>query len=382
MNICILGQGTGGNARLWFDFWNKHLGDFPEIEKFTLVCRNKLTLDASFNTVAAYGTNRMPPCFYRVYAPFVSRIGLSWIMRRVSRRNSPDIFHLQGNYNPSLNLKVMKVLKCPTVLNIYGSDFYQQYVGNKFSAVERVLFEKVVDQAAHIVFNWFTTQKDFLKYFPKYAEKCSSHPWGIDEKWRAISPPLKGWPKAERIFLSARGIYEYNNIDIVTEAFCKAFKDRPETKLFLVNGYGNHASAIRKVKAIVEKYGAQDQVIMRIGEWIPEEELMALYEKADYNICFGSTDQLTVSICYGFEKKAVNILSPLKNYYDLQEQGYRTLRVVEALSLEALENTFSRIQKPAEDDLVHDQALAREQFNMKTTFNSYLNIYKRILQRQ
>lgn len=379
MNICFFGQGTGGNAVLWFDYLNKHLCDHSEISQFTFVCRTVCTLDANFHVLKPYGTGKIPHWLNRYYVRWVKFVGLRYTLSRLVKKTPYDILHLQGNYVPSLNLQIIDALRCPFVLNIYGSDFYRQYLLGNFTRPEKARFEEVVRCADHIVCNWISTESDFVKAFPDAANKCSSHFWGYDEKWKKPAPPLTDWPEAEKVFLSARGVYDYNNIDTVVDAFCRAYKDKPSYKLFIVNGYGNHVHAIEKVKALIETHNAHDQVIMRVGQWITNEELMALYERADYNLCFGSTDQLTISICYGCEKNAVNILSPLKNYHDLRDMGYQSLQIVDAISVEALEEHFKNLPTPNSKALENDKALVRQHFNMQNTFDCYMDIYRKIV---
>ena len=381
MKICILGQGTGGNAVLWFDLFNRHLAEFPKVKGLTYVCRTPCTLKADFPTVRPYGSGRMPRLLYRFFAPWVARVGFRRSLDRLKRQQSFDILHLQGNYSPSLNLMMMDALSCPTVLNIYGSDFYRKYLLDEFSRHERESFEKVIHRADHITCNWYNTHREFVKAFPEAEAKSSFFPWGVDEKWMDPAQPLRGWPDAEKVFLSARGLYDYNNVDVVVEAFCRAFADRPDWKLFIVNGYGNHAHTVEHVGKIIQNYNAQEQVIMRVGSWILEEELMALYERADYNFCFGSSDQLTVSIFYGLLKRAVNLLSPLPNYFYLYEQGYRSLQIVSGIGVEDLERHLRDNLITDTDAIRQDAERAASEFKMTTTFRTYVEIYKRLMQK-
>lgn len=379
MKLCVLGQGTGGNAALWFDTYNHLLSDFPEVEKLTYICRTPCTLRADFETVKPYGCGNLPEWLYRFYAPLVSRFGFSACLKWLAVKQSFDVLLLQGNYSPSTNLKLMNQFNCKTILNMYGSDFYRKYLLKELSNQEYDRFGEVVARADYITCNWFTTQHDFLKAFPSSAGKCKTIPWGIDTKWHKPVPKLKGWPDAEKVFLSARGVYDYNNIDIIVEAFCNAFPDRPGYKLFIVNGYGNHKHAIKRAEALVNKYNAHDRVVMRVDRWIPDEELMALYQYADYNFCFGSSDQLTVSIVYALIKKTVNILSPLQNYFDLRDQGYETLQIVPEISVGALEHHLREYLDVDSKKIIADSCRAINDFNMHNTFDAYMDLYKNLL---
>ena len=379
MKLCVYGQGTGGNAALWFEFYNHHLSDYSELEKLTYVCRTPCTLHADFETVKPYGNGKIPKWLYRFYAPIIKRIGFSALLKLLVQRQSFDILLLQGNYSPSINLKVMDHLKCKTVLNVYGSDFYRKYLLGEFDEEERLMFEEVVARSDYITCNWYTTKSDFLDAFPAAEKKCVTIPWGVNNKWLEQAPALKGWPDAEKVFLSARGVYDYNNIDTIIEAFCQAFSDRPGYKLFIVNGYGNHGHAVERAKTLIDKYDAQDQVIMRVGQWISDDELMALYERADYNLCFGSTDQLSISIVYALIKNAVNILSPLQNYFDLRDQGYESVQIVPEISVVSLVQHLLKSLDTDPSKVVCDSRLVRQEFVMSNTFSSYMELYRNLL---
>lgn len=380
MSICFFGQGTGGNAALWFEFFNSYHNSGCVPEDIVYVCRTPCTLGAKFETFAPYGRGKLSPKVYKYFAAFMARFGLKYYLKAMPYRRKIDGLFLQGNYSPSVNLLLMDTFKCRTVLNVYGSDFYRNYLNRELTATELNNFEEVVNRVDKIVFNWITTERDFIKAFPQLEHKCLTAPWGVSNRWLQPSPynSLVNWPDAKKVFLSARGVYDYNNIDIVVEAFCQAFAGRPDYKLFVVNGYGNHEHAIKRVKDIVNEYNAHNQVILKIGEWISDEELMALYERADYNFCFGSSDQLTVSINYALVKKTINILSPLRNYYDLQDQGYKSLLIAEDISIEKLSNLLTTSLEVDPSEIDQDSIKATNEFNLERTFSSYMGLFKDI----
>jgi glycosyltransferase involved in cell wall biosynthesis len=387
MKLCIVGQGTGGNASIWFDYFNSKNKKTDRV-KITFICRTIRTLEANFKIIAPYGNGKTPSFIYKLYAPFIARIGLQLIIKSIKALNKFDALLLQGNYTPSQNLMIMKELNCHTIVNIYGSDFYRKYLLNEFSPKEKENFVKVLENADDIVLNWQTTYSDFVNEFPEYSKKCSMKSWGVSESW-ITSPilPKKDlekeltkfqWPKAEKVFLSARALYDYNNIDIIVEAFCRTYEKNKNYKLFIVNGYGNHKTVIEKVNSIIDKYDAHDRVITKIGKWISDEELQYLYHRADYNFCFGSTDQLTVSIVYSFLSKTINILSPIQNYRELVSCGYKSPLLSSELSLSSLESLLNTLPAAEilESNIEDDKVAALEEFNMDSTFNHYISLVK------
>jgi glycosyltransferase involved in cell wall biosynthesis len=384
MKLCIVGQGTGGNASIWFDYFNSTQSKYNPV-KVTFICRTVRTLEAKFKIIAPYGTGKIPSFLYKLYAPFISRIGMKLIIKTLNAFNKFDALILQGNYSPALNLMIMKEFNCHTIINLYGSDFYRNYLLGGFSPKEKSNFVKVLKLADDIILNWDTIYDDFVSEFPEFIDKCSVKSWGVAESWikrsefsqNQLEDKLEAlkWPKAEKVFLSARALYDYNNIDIVVESFCRAFDKNKNNKLYIVNGYGNHQAVIEKVNAIIDKFDAHDCVITKIGKWISDEELQLLYSRADYNFCFGSTDQLTVSIVYSFLSKTINILSPLKNYTSLIAKGYKTPLICKELSLESLIMNLEGLSSSHVSDAekLKDFKMATIEFNMKETFKHYLD---------
>ncbi|MDU0114567.1 hypothetical protein RT723_16535 [Psychrosphaera aquimarina] len=387
MKLCIVGQGTGGNASIWFDYFNSTQNKSNPVD-VTFICRTVKTLEAKFKIIAPYGNGKIPSFIYKLYAPFISRIGMKLMIKILKVFNKYNALILQGNYSPALNLMIMKEFNCHTIVNIYGSDFYRNYLLDGFSSKEKINFVRVLKLADSIVFNWDTTYKDFVNEFPELIDKCSVKAWGVSESWLAASVQSKSqvedsleklsWPRAEKVFLSARALYDYNNIDIVVESFCRAFEKNKNYKLYIVNGYGNHLPTVDKVNAIIKKYDAQEFVITKIGKWISDEELQYLYQRADYNLCFGSSDQLTVSIIYSFLSKANNILSPLENYKSLITKGYKTPIICQEISIESLTNQLKNLPRSSETDenRLNDHNMASIEFDMSTTFQHYLDQIK------
>lgn len=372
MKVCIFGQATGGNASIWFDFFNNYENKDIEI---TYLCRTIKTLDAKFKIIPIYGSGSLPIFIKKVLSYLVSNFLIGIVFNLANKLNSFDSLILQGNYSPELNLKILKNFKGKVLLNIYGSDFYRNYLLSN-NKQYRDKFIEVLERADCIVCNWSTTQKDFLKEFPHFESKCSTALWGVSKDW--LSNESKSLNN--EIFLSARGLYKYNNIDKVVEAFCRAFKGDLDKQLYIVNGYGNDDETIKKVQSIIEKNGMHDQIFLRVNEWISESELRELYKKSKYNICFGSTDQLTISIVYGFLSNCINVLSPLDNYKYLNNLGFRTHKIINKISVKSLEEYFlslenSRTQK--NEDLLLDRAVALELFNHENTFNHHIEQLKK-----
>lgn len=374
MKIFVFGQGAGGNAALWLEKFEEFRNS--KTHDITYFARTPLVLPTTLKVISPYGRKLNKSFLGKVKTKFISKYFLNFRLKRIGKSKKFDGVLLQGNYVPSMNLKVLEHIKGKSILNIYGSDFYRNYRLDQFTPIEKNNFAQVLDKVDTIVCNWETTKNDLVSDFPELKDKVIVSPWGVDQKWHSSgTEPLLGWPEAEKVFLSARALYDYNNIATVVEAFCLSFKDRPQYKLFIVNGYGNHDHEINRVRDIIKKYSAEEQVILKINEWIPERELIALYDRADFNICFGNTDQLTVSIIYGYLRKAINILSPLPSYRQLNKMGYKSHKICSSFDINDLSTLFKEVVGSSTNEQSHDIEKALSDFNMEQTFNKYLESF-------
>lgn len=372
----MFGQCQGGNAKLWFDLFNRNLVKFKEIQELIYICRNPISFNNNnFKIINLYGEKTGNNLFNKFKMKFISDYYSKYFFKRFFKKNSFDILHIQGNYSPKLNSELINSTSAKVVLNIYGSDFYQKYLKSK-NKIFKNEFKEVLQKADCITCNWITTLEDVQKEFPEYRNKLRCIVWGVDEKWMVNH--IKKKSDKEIVFLSTRGLYSYNNIDILVEAFCEVFANNNKYKLYIINGYGNDIEVIKKVNNIVSKYSAKN-VILKINEWISEEELMEIYEKAHYNFCIGSTDQLTISIIYAFLKEVKNILSPLQNYYDLQTQGYKSMDILSGISKKSLVDYFRNIIVRDENAISQDKIKASKEFIFSKNFNRYIKLYQNII---
>lgn len=374
--ILFLGQGTGGNALLWFQFLN-NLED-RELEVH-LLSRTIVTLKHNFRVFKPYGTNVRKGIGGKIFNWLVAKVIFKAYVNFITIKYDYDLVILQGNYTPELNLYLLQKCKCKAILNIYGSDFYRKYLLEEFSDQKRSKFQRVVGGVDSIFCNWETTKADFINTFPHVQGKVFSAPWGIDKLW---TQPLKrvSNTKSDKIrFLSTRALHSYNNVDLVVEAFCQAFHGDNNKILHIVSAYGESPGVLNRINTTIEKFNMQEQVIIENDRWYEGQDLVDLYDRADFNICFGSSDQLTLSIIYAFARKVPNILSPLKNYRELNITGFSSHVIAEEITVEALKKVFRDYSNISNDiALTKDAELVHEVFNNQRTFNSYLN-YEKLL---
>jgi hypothetical protein len=374
MKIKIIGQARGGNAVQWFDLFNNNLNEFNDISKILYICRNECELDATFPIIRLYG--RKVGWWGKLYKPFINKVGLKYIIQYLSRKYSYDVIHIQGNYHPGYNRKIIKNTSEKVVLNLYGSDYYQNWSGNKHIKKYRDDFIDVCESASAITCNWITTKNDFVKEFPHFKNKTHSIPGGVDSKWFGSNSFKKS--KNKTIFLSTRALYPYNNVELLIKAFCNVFKNDISKELIILSGYGSSKLQISNAVNIVKDNNMEASVKF-IFDWIDDDQLLEIYEKADYNFCLGDTDQLTISIIYGILKNVTNVLSPLQSYYDFKNQGYASPIILDEISELSLEKFLLNLPETNIEKLTEDESRARGDYNFRNNYERYISLYKSII---
>jgi hypothetical protein len=376
--VLIFGQATGGNAALWFEYLNKIKSDIPDL-KVTFLSRTRTTLKGKFPVFSPYGKGDVWSIFLsKVRSKLASLILIDMYLKFLGLFTKYDLVVLQGNYTPKTNLKVLSNCNgAASVVNIYGSDFYRKYKLNEFSLIESQMFIEVLDRVDCIMINWKGVADDFIAEFPQYKSKIKINPWGVNSRWKSLG---KAKSEAANIttFISTRALHDYNNVDLVVEAFIKSFGNDSKYQLRLLAAYGIDDKVFNRIQKLAVKHS---NILIEVDKWYDGDDLVQVYEQADYNICFGSTDQLSLSIVYGLLSNTVNILSPLKNYYYLHQLGFKTPVICDEISSSSLSQVFTSIvsndSESTKFELDGDREMAIEMFNLDRTFQQYLDLANR-----
>ena len=371
MKVLIIGQCQGGNAKSWQDFLMGYTG----FEVVHYVCRNQCQQDfflqgegkkvfRFYNRFAGMGLLR------KIWIKLVSTRILPAFVKRMDARHHYDIIHFQGNYEPEFNMSLMKATKAKPVVSIYGSDFYQRYL--KGGPAAKKSFEKVIDRAEHILFNFEMAREDFLKEID-VAHKSSVGCLGVNDYW--AEPPLEPSKAQQGVtrLLSARGLYAYNNVDHLVDAFMELYANNSAYELYLVNGYGWDEPV---KNGILEKVKDITNIHTVVGKWITDEELKGYYDLCDYNFCIGSTDQLSVSIMYGYMRHSLNILSPLANYAELDKLQFKTHHFLKEVTTDSLKQILENLPQRNEAAMEADRKLAQQSFLFSNRFKNTMNVFK------
>lgn len=373
MKVIFFGQATGGNAQVWFDYLNSL---DPSKVTVQMLARTPSTIEASFKVFRPFGRKSVGGLLGKIIKIFQAKVILPLVLMRLKCFSEYNVLIIQGNYEPGLNLKTLRAIRYQkAILNIYGSDFIRKYLGQGFSPLEESEFRKVLHSVDEIHLNWVTTRDLFIKTFPELADKTILNPWGIN--WDSLGSKVIRKDMSGLNFLSARALHSYNNIPIVVEAFCKS-NIETTNKLKIVGGYGDDPKEVEQVRHLVKKYKMQDRVSLITNDWFEGERLKALYAESHFNLCFGSTDQLSVSICYGYYTSSINILSPIINYEKLSDFGFKSHIIADEISVDSLCSVFSRLDheymQNNNTNLAHDQILVQKVFDMNRTFNNYCKV--------
>ncbi|AUC14167.1 hypothetical protein BTO06_02940 [Tenacibaculum sp. SZ-18] len=372
MRVLIIGQCQGGNAKTWEGFLN----NYTELDLIHYVCRNYSQADFKLKTknqkvFKLYNYFKGWGLLEKIWIKIMSSYIFPIIIKLLDVFYKYDVIHIQGNYAPKFNLSLMNVVKAKKVMHIYGSDFYQKYInGNEKSKSN---FEEVIKQSDHVLFNFETLKNDFLKEI-NCSEKVSVGCMGVSDFWSKAYNEKSSNDNVIRI-LSARGMYFYNNVSFLVDSFIEIYGGNPKFELYLVNGYGWDED---EKNAVMEKIKNYNNIIARVGEWISDEELRYYYDLCDYNFCIGSTDQLTVSIVYGYLRKSLNVLSPLENYSELDELQFKSHTYLQDISKESVDNLLKSLPKKDNNILNEDRIKAEENFLFRNRFKNTLRVYKNL----
>lgn len=377
--VIFFGQATGGNALVWFNLFNELTADNDfEIE---LLARTECTLRCDFKVYKAYGSKKYTGFLNKINKFISSRIRLPYYTRYLLKGNEYDTLVLQGNYTPKNNLRILDSIVYKTsILNIYGSDYIGKWDALSSDLEERNLYYKVLENVDYIVVNWYSLYERFIVDFPEFNGKVLIMPWGINKEWWEKPKPIKSiiGNTKKLSFLSTRALHRYNNVDKVVEAFCEAFPEPHEHTLRIISAYGCDNQVLDKIKSTIRNYKMQNRIILEVDCWYEGESLIDLYDEADFNICFGEHDQLTISIVYALSRKVQNILSPIDSYAHLQSVGINSPIIADNTNVNSLVKLFKEVAKTdfkkSNERLEKDQVLAREIFDHERTFKKYLEL--------
>ncbi|CAM3979591.1 MULTISPECIES: hypothetical protein [Pseudoalteromonas] len=374
--VLFYGQATGGNALIWFELFNNMVEANDPIS-IEMLARTECTLTHDFKVYKAYGSKSSKGFFTRLKKALASKFTLPLYLEYLKNYTKYDLLVLQGNYTPENNLKVLNKINYNTsLLNIYGSDFISKWPKVKNNTKLRSAYCEVLDKVDFIVFNWYSTFELFLKEFPEFSGKLKLFPWGIQDQWWDI--PQCKIEKDQLNFLSTRALHAYNNVDKVVESFCIAFPSPSKNMLKVISAYGHDERVYENIINSIKKYSMEDRVTIEIDKWYEGRELMALYDNADYNLCFGNYDQLTVSITYAISRGVTNILSPIDSYKYLYNFGIKSPIICDAISIDSLVKAFSDVDTNNIENthLDSDFIFAKKTFNHRNTLDNYLGLIK------
>ena len=371
MRILVIGQSSGGNAKIWFDYFAQ--SDTGVVHH--VLCKNR-SVPEKFDIVENPN--------FRVYRPLdlVLPNMLSMLWMKLYNRffvvfhvkilhliYTYDLIHFHGNYAPEYSMRIMRSLKnVPTDITLYGSDFYQKYLNG--TKQFKVIWEESILLADGVSCNQDQIANDFKMIKAFESKNINVGCLGVNPFWFENTRKQVEGTRSVR-FLSTRAPYDYNNVRILLTAFCKNYGNNPCYELVLLSGYGGHEEEKSFIKSYAKSYS---NVKVRFDEWVSDQELREYYDSSTFNFCIGDWDQLSVSIVYGFARGCYNILSDLPSYRRLSSQGFKNFCVLDEITENELIKTFKKIDgSPCNID--EDRRLAKNVFSMSATYGKFLNRY-------
>jgi hypothetical protein len=376
MKILVIGQCQGGNAFLWKEFLENNLQEFPDIDYVNYICKNAALKEFDINAknaslIKMYGNKWRVNLFDKIKNKLVSDYFALPKLKKIYLDQEYDIVHIQGLYEVSYVNQVLDEINSKSVIHIYGSDFYQKYL--KGTKTYKEEFERAINKADQILFNFRQIQHDFLKHIP-VKEKTTLGCMGVSGSWSGYDINKKN--KNDKIrFLSARALYRYNNVENLVDAFINIYSGNDKYELWLVNGYGWDEDVKNRIKLKIKNHS---NIIDLIGEWINDDELQNIYDQSDYNFCIGDTDQMTVSILYGYLRGCVNVITKLDSYKELDDAGFKTHFYLEDVN--NIEKILKNLPEVNQDLLLESIDIAEDKFLFSRRFENTYTMYKTLVQ--
>ena len=109
MKLGVIGQCKGGNATLWFELFNEDLNLYSSIKELKYICRNENELNGAFKIKELYGKkpSLKSALYLKIRRLFYSKIIAPIYFNYQLPLENFDVIHIQGNYSPSFNLKII-----------------------------------------------------------------------------------------------------------------------------------------------------------------------------------------------------------------------------------------------------------------------------------
>ena len=254
-----------------------------------------------------------------------SYVKLLFNIRKIVKEIKPDI--IISHFTISYGAIATRSGFHPHIAVVYGSDVFR----NKLRL--KLINRRVLRKADKIIVSAENTKKYLHSAFNIDESKIITKSWGINHKlfntkiretgvfntdiFEELNIDKKG-----KYIQSPRLIGPVYNQEIILEAFALISNKYPEYKLIMMHYKLNQTNKYwNKLKKLSRELKIDDKVIWS-NRYLTSEEMTDIFSISEVMIIIPKYDQLASTLLEGISCGCFSIVSDLKPYYDVVEDGY------------------------------------------------------------
>lgn len=314
MKVLMYGFGSGNNIEPWLEFFERKTGTY----QLTFACK-----------AFSFDKKRFPNLSV---LELKSERLLSLAFLRKIRKEKFDVLYIQGLYDYLIIFYLFLFARSSCkVINIWNNVNYKKASRQNKRIWQIPIYQILFRMTNRFYFTWYGTYIGFTGLFPGLTKKAFIQPWGIRDTI-IKHPPAAPSDKVKSILegLKDEDIFlfwpEYMSEDEHIHEFLSALtqlKNYSSLKVLLFSGHQlTDTSYIQELRKIVTDNGLTFVNIL-VGEYLPYQDIMALWQRADLTLKMSTKDQLSNGIIEALFFRTPMILNDWIPYQKLQEQGMK-----------------------------------------------------------
>jgi glycosyltransferase involved in cell wall biosynthesis len=314
MKVLMYGFGSGNNIEPWLEFFERKADTY----QLTYVCKSFSFDKKRFKNLSVLELK--------------SDGLLSFGFLRKIRKEKFDILYIQGLYDYLVIFYLFLFARCSTrVINIWNNVNYKKASKQNRRFWQIPIYQIIFRMTDRFYFTWYGTYFGFTELFPKLTKKAFIQPWGIRDDIMK-HPPTTTSEKVKSIlaYIKDDDIFlfwpEYMSKDEHIHDFLTALtllKKYPSLKVLLFSGHQlTDTSYIQELRKMMTDNDLSSVTIL-LGEYLPYQDIMTLWQRADLTLKLSTKDQLSNGIIEALFFKTPIILNDWLPYQKLQEEGMK-----------------------------------------------------------
>jgi glycosyltransferase involved in cell wall biosynthesis len=314
MKVLMYGFGSGNNIEPWLEFFERKSSTY----QLTYICKSFSFDKKRFKNLSILELKS-------------DRLFSAGFLRKI-RKEKFDILYIQGLYDYLVIFYLFLFARCAyRVINIWNNVNYKKASKQNRRFWQIPIYQAIFKMTDRFYFTWYGTYLGFTELFPGLTGKTFIQPWGIRDDIMK-NPPATPSDKVKSILAGIKDddIFlfwpEYMSKDEHIHDFLKALtllKKYPALKVLLFSGHQLTDTAyIQELRRMLKDYNLSFVTIL-LGEYLPYQDIMTLWQRADLTLKLSTKDQLSNGIIEALYFRTPIILNDWIPYQKLQEQGMK-----------------------------------------------------------